>query len=106
MSVLSYTAVTRSGRTYDIEFPLHPLTRSREGVGDAVTALLAALSRETDAGKGLSDGDILQALAMTLALRAQMANGSPEHMRTLVRELYDQAHAAVQSAAQRRTGHA
>lgn len=106
MAVLSYTAVTQSGRTYEIEFPLHPLTHSSADVGDVVTTLLDALSRETRAGKGLSDGDLLQALAMTLALRAHMTGALPEHMRTLVRELYDSAHAAVAAAAGMQAGHA
>jgi hypothetical protein len=106
MTVLSYTAVTQSGRTFDIEFPLHPLTRSSAGVGDVVTALLDAMSRETNAGKGLSDGDLLQALTMTLALRAHMTGAVPEHMRKLVRELYDCAHAAVLAAAGAQAGHA
>lgn len=106
MTVLSYTAVTQSGLTFDIEFPLHPLTRSRDGVGDVVTALLAALTRETAAGKGLSDGDLLQALAMTLALRAHMTGAGPEPMRALVRELYDSAHAAVLAARAGQAGHA
>lgn len=106
MTVLSYTATTQSGHTLEIEFPLHPLTRSPGDVGEVVTALLAALSREARAGKGLSDGDLLQALTMTLALRAQMAGAAPERMRVLVRELYDCAHAAVQTAAGLRAGHA
>lgn len=106
MTVLSYTAVTQSGRTFEIEFPLHPLTRSSTDVGDVVTALLDALTRETRTGKGLSDGDLLQALTMTLALRAHMTGAFPEHMRTLVRELYDCAHSAVQAAAGLQAGHA
>ena len=106
MTVLSYTAVTQSGRTFEIEFPLHPLTHSSADVGDVVTTLLDALSRETSAGKGLSDGDLLQALAMTLALRAHMTGAQPEHMRSLVRELYDSAHTAVQAAATVQAGHA
>lgn len=106
MTALIYTAVTQSGRSYDIAFPLHPLVRSSERVGDAVTTLLDALSREVGAGKGLSDGEILQALTMTLALRVQMAGAAPEPLRSLVRELYDQAHAAVQAAAHQLAGHA
>lgn len=106
MTVLSYTAVTQSGRTYDIEFPLHALTRSSAGVGDVVTALLDALSREANAGKGLSDGDLIQALTMALALRVQMSGGMPAQMRELICELYDSAHAAVQAAASTQAGHA
>jgi hypothetical protein len=106
MTVLSYTAVTQSGRTFEIEFPLHPLTRSSDSVGEVVTALLDALSRETRAGKDLSDGDLLQALAMTLALRAHMTEAQPDHMHTLVRELYDTAHQAVQAADRNAQRHA
>ena len=35
--ILEFTAVTSSGRAFDINFPLHEHTRSARGVSDLVT---------------------------------------------------------------------
>ncbi len=45
--ILSFTAVTSGGVAYDVEFPLHPLTRSTQGVSDLLTALLETISRQS-----------------------------------------------------------
>jgi hypothetical protein len=44
MNTLTITALTSSGHAYDIDFPLHPQTRSSDAVADLVTAQLAAIS--------------------------------------------------------------
>ncbi|MEW6118929.1 MAG: hypothetical protein AB1593_02440 [Pseudomonadota bacterium] len=106
MDTLTITAVTASGQAYDIDFPLHPLTRSSEAVGDTVTALLAAISDTVATHRALSDGDILQALAMTLAIRTRMAGGSADSMRKLVHELFDSGFAAALASPQTQAGHA
>lgn len=95
---LSFTAVTASGVAYDVEFPLHPLTRSAAGVSDLLTALLDTVSRAVDARRDLSDGDILQALCLTLAVRARMLGASPESAHELVTGLFDAAHRAAWAA--------
>jgi hypothetical protein len=95
---LAITAVTASGRAYDIDFPLHPETRSAEGVGALVTDLLDCLSRGLAARREVSDGDVLQALAMTLAVRARMLGADPESTTELVRALFDTAYAAARAA--------
>lgn len=106
MDTLTITALTTSGQAYDIDFPLHPLTRSTEGVGALVTAALETISQQVAAGRQLSDGDILQGLAMTLAIRARMAGGSADSMKNLVHELFDDAFDAALAAPQTQAGRA
>lgn len=98
MNTLTIIALTSGGHAYDIDFPLHPHTRSSDAVAALVTAQLAAISAEVARHPGLSDGDILQSLAMTLAIRARMAGGSAEGMTALVRELFDTAYEAARLA--------
>jgi len=99
MNTLTITALTSSGHAYDIDFPLHPQTRSSDAVADLVTAQLAAISEIVARHTGLSDGDILQSLALTLAVRARMVESSPESMTKLVHDLFDTAYEAARSAA-------
>ena len=96
---LTITALTSSGHAYDIDFPLHPQTRSSDAVADLVTAQLAAISEIVARHPGLGDGDILQSLAMTLAVRARMVDSSPESMTKLVHDLFDTAYEAARTAA-------
>jgi len=96
--ILKYVAITSGGRAYDIEFPLHPETRSATSVSDLVTRLLEVIS-EHAAGRGdVSDGDILQALAMTSAIRGRMLEGDPEQIEALTRLLSGTAWEAVREA--------
>jgi hypothetical protein len=95
---LAITAVTASGRAYDIDFPLHPETRAAEGVEALVTDLLGALSRTLAERHDVSDGDVLQALSMTLAVRARMLGASPESTSELVHGLFETAYSAARAA--------
>lgn len=103
---LTITALTATGLAYDIDFPLHPNTRSSDAVADLVTRMLATLSQGVARHHGLSDGDILQALAMTLAVRARMASNDPEEMKKLVLDLAETAFDAAQASEATLTGHA
>ncbi len=96
--ILNFTVVTSGGVAYDIEFPLHPQTRSAQGVSDLLTALLDTVSHASTERPGLSDGDILQALCLALAVRARMVGAAPQSARELVIELFDAAHAAACAA--------
>lgn len=96
--ILSFTAVTSGGVAYDVEFPLHPLTRSTQGVSDLLTALLETISRHVEDRHDLSDGDILQALCLALAVRARMVGATPDSIRELVVEIFDTAHRAACAA--------
>ncbi|TCS71711.1 hypothetical protein EDC61_10854 [Sulfuritortus calidifontis] len=104
--ILSFTAISASGQAYDIDFPLHPQTRSAQAVSDLLGAVLDAISRRAQDGRDLSDGDVLQALAMALAIRARMVGGSAESAAALVSELCDSAFTAAYAAAPYATGRA
>jgi len=103
---LTITALTATGLAYDIDFPLHPSTRSSDAVADLVTRMLSTISQGVARHQGLSDGDILQALAMTLAVRARMASNDAEQTRTLVLDLAETAFDAAQASQAQLTGHA
>ena len=64
-----------------------------------ITRLLGTLTDKVQAQKHTSNGDILQALAMTLAVRARMVDASPSSTLALVQELVEKAHHAAQQAA-------
>jgi hypothetical protein len=98
MQHLLFTAVAANGRAFDIEFPLHPQTRSSDAVSSLVTVLLEALSRALRQQQATSDGDLLQALAMTLAVRARILDMDPDSRRRLVGQLVATAMEAAQEA--------
>ena len=96
--ILQFVAVTEGGRAYDIAFPLHPETRSGQSVSDLVTRLLEVISAHVQGDGDVGDGDILQALAMTAAIRGRMVDGEPEVLQGLTRQLYDDAWNAASAA--------
>ena len=96
--VMKYIALTASGRAFDIEFPLHPQTQSGQAVSDLVTGLLAVITEHVKGRTDVSDGDVLQALAMTSAIRGRMLDGDPEAIADLNRFLHEQAWHAMSEA--------
>ena len=96
--ILQFTAVTSGGRAYDIEFRLHPETRSAQSVSDLVTRLLDTISQHARERDDVSDGDILQALAMASAIRGRMLEGDPRQVAALSEQLYTRAWEAVSAA--------
>lgn len=96
--VLQFVAVTTGGRAFDIEFPLHPQTQSAPVVSDLVTRLLEVISEHAKNRTDVSDGDILQALAMTGAIRGRMLEGDQEKIAELNRFLNQQAWQAANAA--------
>ncbi len=97
-STMMFTAITSTGRAFDIEFPLHPGTRSGEQVSQLVTDLLDTLTRQVDGEPDISHGDILQALAITLAIRTRIMDAHPETVREVIGRLFDTAFAATHEA--------
>ena len=89
--VMQFVALTSSGRAFDIEFPLHPQTQSEQAVSDLVTQSLAVISKHAKVRKDISDGDILQALASTSAIRGRMLEGDQIEIADLNRFLHEQA---------------
>jgi len=106
MSRLPYTAVSSAGEAYDIEFPLHAQTRSPQVVADLLTAVLGAISERVEAGDAVSDGDVLQALAMAMAVRARMVSVAPKTSLTLMHGLVDASFAAALQASRYPTSRA
>ena len=98
MKTFTFTALTAGGRAYDIQFPLHPQTRSPEAVSAMLTGLLETLSRQVEERRDVSDGDVLQAMVMTLSIRALMVEADPATIKALMDELLAQAHQAAQAA--------
>jgi len=71
-STLPYRATTSSGEVIDVTFDLHAETRSASDVTELLTALLGALDERVTRQGNVSNGDVMQALAMALAVRTAM----------------------------------
>jgi len=89
MSKLPYRASTSSGNQFDFEFPLHPETVSVVQVHNLLTGVLGALDREISNLGKVANGDVLQALAMALAVRTRMLPGDPRTLAGLAQELVE-----------------
>ena len=103
---LQFVAVTAGGRAFDIAFPLHPETRSAQAVSELRRAGLETISRHAGQRDDVSDGDILQALAMATAIRGRMLDGERAPIEGLSRELNAQAWEAVSAASDYAAGRA
>jgi hypothetical protein len=77
-SRLPFTATTATGERFEISFPLHPHTASAVRVSQVVSAVLEAVDREGSVSPATANGDILQAVAMALAIRAAMIEAPKE----------------------------
>jgi hypothetical protein len=106
MKRLRYTAVTAAGAAYDIQFPLHEQTRSEPAVAEMLGAVLEGISGQVESRGDISDGDVLQSLAMAMAIRARMVDAAPATSLRLMHELLDGAFAAALSASSFSAGHA
>lgn len=93
---LVYPVWSESGRSLSFSFPLHPLTHAPTHVGDLLDAVLDTLDREVYA-MGATNGDVLQALAMALACRAAVMEGSLEANTAFADDLAQDALAAVRA---------
>ena len=69
---LPFSAKTATGDHYDIEFPLHEETANAVRVRQLLAELLATIDKDIALSGGLSNGDVLQAAAMAMAVRARM----------------------------------
>lgn len=91
MKRLPFTANTASGDRFDIEFPLHPDTGDPVRVGQLVSAVLDTLDKEIAIFGEVSNGDVLQAVAMALAIRAEMVHAPHETLEKLTTQLVQTA---------------
>lgn len=74
MPRLPFHAHRADGTHFDIEFELHPQTGTVDHVGALAGAILEAIAARVDALGTVSDGDVLQALAVATAVRAEVTN--------------------------------
>jgi hypothetical protein len=88
---LPYRATTSSGNQFEFVFPLHPDTGSAVNVSNLVDLLLAALDQEIRQIGAVSNGDVLQSLAMALAVRTRILPGNPEALAALSTRLLGDA---------------
>ncbi|MED5336740.1 MAG: hypothetical protein VX606_01590 [Pseudomonadota bacterium] len=96
MKRLPYRANTATGDVFDIDFALHPETGDSVRVEQTLSLVLVAIDRDLKVMGATSNGDILQALAMALAVRARMIHGGGEMVVQLTHKLVgDALHAAM-----------
>ncbi|HSG89909.1 MAG TPA: hypothetical protein VLA56_11905 [Pseudomonadales bacterium] len=88
---LPFRATTATGNAFDFEFPLHPDTADPLHVSNLLTELLHALDREIRVYGDVGNGDVLQALAMALAVRTRMLGERSARVDALVTELVETA---------------
>lgn len=84
---LPYQATTSSGNRFEFDFELHPDTQSPVQVANLLSAVLEALDREIQLQGRVGNGDLLQALAMALAVRTRMLDGDHGRLEALAQDL-------------------
>ncbi|MCH8685513.1 hypothetical protein [Pedomonas mirosovicensis] len=94
---LVYSIWSEGGQKLSFSFPLHPHTVAPEHVGEVMDVLLDVLDREVSE-IGATNGDVLQALAMALACRAAVMDGSVETNTALADDLAQEALAAARAS--------
>lgn len=95
MLPLPYRVETATGDVLDIEFPLHGDTTSPVRVNQMLTAVLEALDQDIKVCGETANGDVLQAMAMALAVRARMIHAPASVTRDLAAQLLTTASAAA-----------
>ena len=78
MKRLPYRAQTATGDTIDIEFRLHDETESPVKVSQLLTVVLETIDKEMAVTGPMANGDVLQALAMAVAIRSRMIHAPSE----------------------------
>lgn len=96
--VLPFSVLAAGGEAFHVMFPLHSRTASPEMVGTLMTRLLDTISEAVAERGDVSSGDVLQAVAMTLAVRAQVVDAPPDAAARVAEQLLADALAAVADA--------
>ena len=84
---IPYTAKTATGHVFDIVFDLHPETEDPVKVHQLLSAILSRIDTELSVLGPSSNGDVLQAVAMALAIRARMINAAPDQLSKIALDL-------------------
>lgn len=98
MKKLPYTVTTATGDVLRIEFPLHPETTDAVRVSQLVTSFLQTIEDDVGLAGEVNNGDLLQALAMTLAIRTGMIHTAPAQSALITEDLLRVALAAIGDA--------
>jgi hypothetical protein len=108
MKQLPYRVTTATGAVVDIQFPLHAETVSAVTVSQLLDSVLRTLSREIAVLSNVGNGDVLQALAMALAVRTGIIHAPFELLAEQSSDLLATALAAMANAQPRgpAAGHA
>ena len=108
MKKLPFHTRTTMGDTLDIEFPLHPETCDAVRVEQLVSALLEVIDKDLAVAGETGNGDVLQAVAMTMAIRAGIIHAPHETIERLSKQLLQTALDAVAASTRHapQVGHA
>jgi hypothetical protein len=108
MDYLPYRFTTPTGDAISFEFELHPQTGSATRVHQLLDRVLHTVNHEIAILGETHNGDLLQALAMAIAVRTEMIPANPELKHDLARDVLEQALRSLQHARhdEMRAGHA
>ena len=108
MKTLPFRVKTGTGDILDIVFPLHRETGDPVRVNQLISQILLTIDRDLALFSGTSNGDVLQAVSMVLAIRAGMVHAENDTTRRLATQLLATASNAVAEAPRQvpQTGHA
>ena len=110
MKRLPYRATTGTGDIFDIDFPLDAGTGGAVRLHQLLSDLLLAIDRAVSlpGADPMSNGDVLQAMAMALAVRTRMIHAPAETRGRLAAQLLARALDAAEAAPRQSpaTGHA
>lgn len=98
MRPLPYRVETATGDVIDVTFALDDETASAMRVNQMLTAVLDALDRDIKVCGDTANGDVLQALAMALAVRARMIHAPTDVTARLAEDLLRRANEAAARA--------
>jgi len=104
MDILPYRYTTPTGDAVSFEFALHPETGSAVRVQQLLDRLVETLDHEIGILGDTCNGDVLQALAMALAVRTEMIPADPRMTRNLARDVVERALRSLSEAQHRQTG--
>ncbi len=98
MNHLPYEFTTPAGDAISFEFRLHPETGSTTHVQQILDRVLETVNHEIAQLGDTLNGDVLQALAMAMAVRTEMIPADPEMSRHLAREVLEEALRSLHTA--------
>ncbi len=98
MKKIPFQARTATGDLFDISFPLHAETTDSVRVAQIVSLVLETIDKDIAVMGQTGNGDVLQAVAMALAVRARMIHGASGQVNALTQQLVADALAAASEA--------